>query len=58
MVYNKDDNEVYTVEKILRRAGAGLSLSISLYILRKVNTKLKNFFLYNEAFTKKNGNTS
>ena len=42
MVYSKDDNEVYTVEKVLRRAEAGLPLLISFYILRKVNTKLKN----------------
>ena len=41
MVYSKDDNEVYTVEKVLRRAGAGLPLLIS-SILRKLNTKLKN----------------
>ena len=42
MVYSKDDDEDYTVEKILRRAGAGLSSLISFSILRKVNTKLKN----------------
>ena len=42
MVYSKDDNEVYTVEKVLRRAGAGLPLLISSSILPKVNTKLKN----------------
>ena len=41
MVYSKDDNEVYTVEKVLRRAGAGLPLLIS-SILGKLNTKLKN----------------
>ena len=41
MVYSKDDNKVYTVEKVLRRAGAGLPLLIS-SILRKLNTKLKN----------------
>ena len=42
MVYSKDDNEVYTVERVLKRAGAGLHLLISFCILRKVNTKLKN----------------
>ena len=42
MVYSKDDNEVYTVEKGLRRAGARLPLLISFSILRTVNTKLKN----------------
>ena len=42
MVYSKDDNEVYTAKKILRRAGAGLPLLISFSILWKVNTKLKN----------------
>ena len=42
MVYSKDDNEVYTVEKVLRRAGVGLPLLISFSILWKVNTKLKN----------------
>ena len=42
MVYSKDDNEVYTVEKVLRRAGARLPLLISFSILRRVNTKLKN----------------
>ena len=39
MVYSKDDNEVYTVEKVLRTAGAGLP---PFFILWKVNTKLKN----------------
>ena len=38
MVYSKDDNEVYTEEKVLRRAGAGLPLLISFSILRKVNS--------------------
>ena len=42
MVYSEDDNEVYTKEKVLWRAGAGLPLLISFSILRKVNTKLKN----------------
>ena len=42
MVYSKDDNEVYTVEKVLRRAGARLRLLIFFSILRRVNTKLKN----------------
>ena len=42
MVYSKDDNEVYTVEKVLRRALAGLPSLISFSILRKVNSKLKN----------------
>ena len=42
MVYSKDDNEVYIVEKVLRTAGAGLPLLISFFILWKVNTKLKN----------------
>ena len=42
MVYCKDDNEVYSVQKVLRRAGAGLPLLISFFILWKVNTKLKN----------------
>ena len=44
MVYSKDDNDVYTAQKILRRAGAGLHLLISFSILWKVNTKLKNLF--------------
>ena len=42
MVYSKDDNDVYIVEKVLRTAGAGLPLLISFSILRKANTKLKN----------------
>ena len=42
MVYSKDGNEFYAVEKVLRRAGAGLPLLISFSILRKANTKLKN----------------
>ena len=42
MVYSKDDNEVYTVEKVLRRAGVGFPFLISFFILWKVNTKLKN----------------
>ena len=42
VVYSKDDNEVYTVQKVLRRSGAGLPLLISFSILRKVHTKLKN----------------
>ena len=42
MVYSKDDNEVYTAQKILRRAVAGLPLLISFSILWRVNTKLKN----------------
>ena len=42
MVYSKDDNEVYTAQKILRRALAGLPLLISFSILWRVNTKLKN----------------
>ena len=42
MVYSKDDNEVYTVERVLRRVGSGLILLISFFILWKVNTKLKN----------------
>ena len=35
VVYSKDDNEVYTAEKILRRTGARFSLLISFSILRK-----------------------
>ena len=43
LVYSKDDNEVYTVQKVSRRAGAGLPLLISFFfILWKVNTTLKN----------------
>ena len=42
MVYSKDDNEVYTVQKVLRTAGAGLPSLISFFILWKVNTKFKN----------------
>ena len=42
MVYSKDDNEVYTAQKILRGALAGLPLLISFSILWRVNTKLKN----------------
>ena len=38
MVYSKGDNEVYTEEKVLRRAGAGLPLLIPFSILRKVNS--------------------
>ena len=32
MVYSKDDNEVYIVEKVLRTAGAGLPLLISFFL--------------------------
>ena len=44
MVYSKDDNEVYIVQKVLRTAGAGsgLPLFISFFILWKINTKFKN----------------
>ena len=42
MSMSMDDNEVYTVEKVLRRAVAGLPLLIAFFILWKVNTKLKN----------------
>ena len=42
MVYSKDDNEVYTVQKVLRTARAGLPSLISFFILWKVNTKFKN----------------
>ena len=34
MVYKKDDNEVYTMEKVLRRAGAGLPLLISFLLFK------------------------
>ena len=44
LVYSKDDNEVYSTEKVLRTAGAGLPLLISFFFLRNVNTKLKNLF--------------
>ena len=52
-VYSKDDNEVNTVEKVLRRAGAGLSLLISFFILRKVNTKFKNLLCTRRLFQEK-----
>ena len=42
MVYSKDGNEVYIVQKVLRTAGAGLPLLTPFFILWKVNTKFKN----------------
>ena len=41
MVYSKDGNEVYIVQKVLRTAGAGLPLLIS-FFLWKLNKKFKN----------------
>ena len=58
MVYSKDDNEVYTVEKVLRRAGARLPLLISCFInllfyFTESKHEIKEFALYKEAFTRK-----
>ena len=52
VVYSKDDNEVYTVEKVLRGAGAGLPLLIS-FFFKECKHKIKEFALYKEAFTRK-----
>ena len=53
MVYSKDDNEVYTVEKVLRTAGAGLPLINLLFYFMESKHKIKEFALYKEAFTRK-----
>ena len=57
MVYSKDDNEVYTVEKVLRRAGAGFPLLISFFYFKECKVKIKEFVLYEESFTRKKGKT-
>ena len=53
MVYSKDDNEVYIVQKVLRTAGAGLPLLISFFYFMESKHKIKEFALYKEAFTRK-----
>ena len=53
MVYSKDDNEVYIVQKVLRTAGAGLPLLISFFYFMESKHKIQEFDLYREAFTRK-----
>ena len=53
MVYSKDDNEVYIVQKVLRTAGAGLLLLISFFYFMESKHKIQEVALYKEAFTRK-----
>ena len=53
MVYSKDDNEVYIVQKVLRTAGAGLPLLISFFYFMESKHKIQKFALYKEAVTRK-----
>ena len=53
MVYSKDGNEVYIVQKVLRTAGAGLPLLISFFYFMESKHKIQEFALYKEAFTRK-----
>ena len=53
MVYSKDDNEVYIVQKVLRTAGAGLPLLISSFYFMESKHKIQEFALYKEAVTRK-----
>ena len=53
LVYSKDDNDVYIVQKVLRTAGAGLPLLISFIYFMESKHKIQEFVLYKEAFTRK-----
>ena len=53
MVYSKDDNEVYIVQKVSRTAGARLPLLISFSYFMESKHKIQEFVLYEEAFTRK-----
>ena len=53
IVYSKDDNEVYIVQKVLRTAGAGLPLLISFFYFMESKHKIQEFALYKEAVTRK-----
>ena len=53
MVYSKNDNEVYTVQKVLRTAGAGLPSLISFFYFMESKHKIQEFALYKEDFTRK-----
>ena len=53
MVYSKDDNEVYIVQKVLRTEGAGLPLLISFFYFMESKDKVQEFALFKEAVTRK-----
>ena len=53
LVYSKNDNEVYIVQKVLRTAGAGLPLLISYFYFMESKHKIQEFALYKEVFTRK-----
>ena len=53
MVYSKDDNEVYIIQKVLRTAGVGLPLLISFFYFLESKDKIQEFALYKEAVTRK-----
>ena len=53
MVYSKDDNEVYIVQKVLKESRGRVAFINLLFYFMESKHKIKEFALYMEAFTRK-----